>query len=301
MRNLNSIPKISVIIPSLNQEKYLRQAIESVISQNYPNLELFIFDGQSQDQSVEVIKEYENYIHTWKSEPDNGQSDAINKGFKQATGNLVAWLNADDYYLPNTFSELALSYSANPQAPFHFGNGLRVDKNGKTISKFCPTDALLFDRQALVIGLNYILQPSTFINRTALETVGYLDPNLHYGMDSDLWIRLSSVGKPVAINKTLSASREYETTKTSTGSFERVEELRRIGMKYSGLSITPGAICYFLDTLYRYTQENSDIYPSSYSRAIVSFWQQTSALFPAFEARPDGFPDKSRRPRHLKK
>jgi glycosyltransferase involved in cell wall biosynthesis len=295
MRSLNSIPKISVIIPLLNQEKYLRQAIESVTSQNYPNLELFIFDGQSQDQSVEIIKEYESYIHTWKSELDTGQSDAINKGFTQATGDLVAWLNADDYYLPNAFRELVSSYSANPQAPFHFGNGLRVDKNGKTISKFCPTNTLRFDRQALVIGLNYILQPSTFINRTALEKVGYLDPDLHYGMDSDLWIRLSSVGKPVAINKALSASREYETTKTSTGSFERVEELRRIGMKYSGLSITPGAICYFLDTLHRYTQENVDIYPPSYSQAIVSFWQQTSSLFLAFEARPDGFPDKPRR------
>lgn len=301
MNNLTSTPKISIIIPSLNQDIYIRQAIESVISQNYPDLELLIFDAQSQDQSVAIIKEYEKYIYKWESEPDDGQSDAINKGFRQATGDIVAWLNADDYYLPNAFREIVSNYSANPHAPFYFGNGLRVDKHGKTITSFCPTDSLLFDRQALILGLNYVLQPSTFINRTCLEKVGYLDPDLHYGMDTDLWIRLSCIGKPVAISKNLSATREYDTTKTSMGSFERVEELRQIGMKYSGLSITPGSICYFLDTLYRFTQENVDIYPPSYSKAIISFWQQTSALFPLFEARPDGFPEKYRRRWPLKK
>ncbi|MBE9111568.1 glycosyltransferase [Nodosilinea sp. LEGE 07298] len=287
-------PKISIIVPSLNQGEYLRQCIESILSQQYSDLELIIIDGNSTDQSVEIIREYAEHISTWVSEHDLGQSDAINKGFKQATGDIVAWLNADDFYLPKSFQRIKDAYQANPSSPFYFGDGLRVDKSGEAISRFFPTEKVLFDRQALVMGLNYILQPSTFINRKALEKVGYLDINLHYGMDSDLWMRLSSIGVPQAVQSPLAASREYETTKTATGSFARVEELRNISMKYSGLPITPGVICYFLDTLYRVVQENHSIFPKAYSKDIVFFWKKTQSLLSLFDARPDGFPQQSK-------
>ncbi|MGB3309791.1 MAG: glycosyltransferase family 2 protein [Nodosilinea sp.] len=286
-------PRISIIVPSLNQGEYIRQCIESILSQQYPGLELIIIDGKSSDQSVEIIREYDDHISAWVSEHDTGQSDAINKGFKQATGDIVAWLNADDFYLPKSFQHVKDAYQANPSSPLYFGDGFRVGKDGETISKFFPTEKVLFDRQALVMGLNYILQPSTFINRKALIKVGYLDVNLHYGMDSDLWMRLSSIGSPQAIQLPLAASREYETTKTATGSFARVEELRSISMKYSGLPITPGVICYFLDTLYRVVQENDTIYPEGYSEDVTLFWKKTSSLLSLFDARPDGFPQSS--------
>lgn len=288
-----NLPCISVIIPSLNQGKYLRQCIDSILSQNYPKLELIIFDGGSKDDSISIIQKYNSKISYWISEPDSGQSDAINKGFQRASGELIAWLNADDYYLPGALEHVANVYHLNPLAPFYFGDGLRVDELGQVISKFFPSDTLFFDRQALIMGLNYILQPSTFINRDSLQRVGYLDVELHYGMDSDLWMRLSSVGSPQAINTVLSATREYAETKTALGSFARVEELRKISMRHSGLAITPGVTCYLLDTLYRFAQQNETVFPASYLKDISIFWQKTSALFKLFNARPDGFPNKS--------
>jgi Glycosyl transferase family 2 len=286
-------PKISIIVPSLNQGEYLEQCIKSILSQQYSNLELFIIDGGSIDNSVNVLRAYDAYISSWVSETDNGQSDAINKGFRKATGDVVAWLNADDYYLPRAFDRVKESYKTRPTAPFYFGDGFRVDRSGKIMSKFFPASKVIFNRQALVMGLNYILQPATFISREALEKIGYLDTSLHYGMDSDLWMRLSGLGLPEAIQAPLAASREYETTKTATGSFARVEELRKISMDHSGLPITPGVICYFLDTLYRFVLENENMFPTSYSKELLTFWQKTSSSFEFFGAGPDGFPQQA--------
>jgi glycosyltransferase involved in cell wall biosynthesis len=286
------LPRISVITPSLNQGRYLRQCIESVFSQDYANLELFIIDGGSTDESLSVIQEYGSAISYWVSEPDSGQSDAINKGFRRASGELVAWLNADDYYLPGVFEKVVDVYKADPTAPFYFGDGLRVDEAGTVISNFSPTGTMVFDRQALIMGLNYILQPSAFINRRSLEQVGYLDVGLHYGMDSDLWMRLSGVGTPRVVSSVLSATREYPMTKTASGSFERVEELRQISMKHSGLPITPGVLCYLLDVLYRTTKQHENVFSPSYLTDIVLFWKKTQKLLENFNAGPDGLPRK---------
>jgi glycosyltransferase involved in cell wall biosynthesis len=283
------MPRISVVTPSLNQGRYLRQCLESVLSQGYENLELMVVDGGSTDESLSVIRDYGSAISHWVSEPDLGQSDAINKGFRRATGEIVAWLNADDFYLPGALHRVAEAYSADLLAPFYFGDGLRVDEAGTTLSNFFPPFALRFDRQALVMGLNYILQPSTFINRRFLEQVGYLDAELRYGMDSDIWMRLSSVGAPRAIASVLSATREYGTTKTASGSFGRVEELRRISMRHSGLPITPGVLCYFFHTLYRFAQEEQGVFPAPYPDDVVRLWRQTQKLLEHYDARPDGF------------
>ena len=284
-----ALPKISVITPSLNQGRYLRQCLESVVSQGYKNLELLVIDGGSTDESLAVIRKYESAIEHWVSEPDQGQSDAINKGFAKATGEIVTWLNADDYYLPGALERVAEAYAADPAAPFYFGDGLRVDEAGVATSNFFPPDTLRFDRRALVMGLNYILQPSTFINRRFLEQVGHLDAGLHYGMDSDLWMRLSEVGEPRAIPAVLSATREYGTTKTAKGSFGRVEELRQIAMKHSGLPMTPGVLCYLLDTLHRFAQQEQDVFPASYVEDVSYFWNQTQQLLEPYKAAPDGF------------
>ena len=284
------LPKISVITPSLNQGRFLRQCIESVLSQCYPNLEFLIIDGGSTDETLSVIKEFESKISYWVSEQDGGQSDAINKGLRRASGELVVWLNADDYYLPGAFDRVVDVYRADPSAPFYFGDGLRVNEKGVVISKFFPTEKLFFDRQALVMGLNYILQPSTFINRRSLEQVGFLDTGLRYGMDSDLWMRLSGIGTPRAVALILSATREYVTTKTAAGSFARVEELRKISMRHSGLPMTPGVLCYLLDTLYRFAQQNDNVFPAHFLTDIVAFWKKTQNLLKRFKAGPDGFP-----------
>ena len=288
------LPRITVVTPSLNQGRFLRQCLESVVSQGYGNLELLVIDAGSTDESLAVIREFEGAISYWVSEPDRGQSDAINKGFARATGDIVAWLNADDFYYPGAFERVAEAYAEDPRAPFYFGDGLRVDKAGTAISNFFPPGSLRFDRQALLMGLNYILQPSTFINRRCLEQAGPLDTGLHYGMDSDLWMRLSGLGEPRAIPAVLSASREYGATKTASGSFQRVEELRQVSMKHSGLPMTPGVMCYFLHALHQYSLERQDVFPGSYPGHVVELWKHTQKALERYDARPDGFPRESK-------
>lgn len=287
------IPKISIVTPSLNQGRFLRDCIHSVLNQNYPNLEYIIIDGGSKDETLEIIKQYEKHLTYWVSEPDAGQSDAINKGLKRATGELVAWLNADDFYLEGAFARVVDAYHKQPEVPFIYGDGNRVNEKGDFLSRFFPKGSTQFNRTALIYGLNYILQPSTFINHGCLKRINYLDTQLKYGMDSDLWIRLSELGKPIFIPEALAASREYPDTKTSTGAFERIEELRQIAQKYSQIPMTPGALCYFLDTLWKTSQQREDLYPKSYRKAIEKFWAETSKLLEKVGARQNGFPLKN--------
>ena len=227
------LPKISVVTPSLNQGRFLEECITSVIKQDYPDFEYIIIDGGSTDNSLDIIAEYRQDLAYSVSEPDNGQSSAISKGFKKATGELVAWLNSDDYYLPGAFRKVAEAYGRNPEASFYFGNGLRVDSKGLKKSRFFETETVNFNRDALLYCLNYILQPATFINASWLKKIDFLDEDLHYGMDTDLWLRLSREKMPAFVPETLAASREYGDTKTSIGSFERIEELRQIAARHT--------------------------------------------------------------------
>lgn len=284
--------RLSIVTPSFNQGRFLRQCIESVLDQGHADLEYIIIDGGSTDESPAIIESYASRLAYWCSEPDGGQSDAINKGFRKATGELIAWLNADDYYTPDTFDRILAAYREAPDAPFYFGDGLRVCENGSVTSNFYPKGFSGFSRQALLMGLNYILQPSTFMSRRAMAEIGYLDTTLHYGMDSDLWMRLSALGEPRFVDAPLSASREYADTKTASGSFKRVEELRQISMKHSGLAMTPGVLCYFLDTLHRFALENGEAFPPAYINDILAFWEKSAGLMAQFNAAPDGFPRK---------
>ncbi|TLN09522.1 glycosyltransferase, partial [bacterium] len=295
-----ALPKISIVTPSLNQGRFLEQCLRSIFAQQYSNLELIVIDGGSTDETLDIIHKYAARITHWVSEPDAGQSDAINKGFHQATGDLVAWLNADDYYLDDCLQTVALAYQQHPEASFIFGDGLRVDEQGTEKSSFWEGQAPIFDRRALIYGLNYILQPACFINHRCLKEIGYLNPNLHYGMDTDLWIRLSGIAQPLAVPAVVAASREYGETKTSSGSFARIEELRRIAEKYSDLPLTPGVLCYYLDTLHRLVESHPEHYPESFRRDLLIFWEKSGALLSQYNARPNGLPiGKVSQPDHI--
>jgi FkbM family methyltransferase len=286
----SGLPKISVITPTCNGGELLEACVTSVLEQAYPNLEYIVIDGASTDGTLEILRRYDDKIAYWTSEPDNGQADAINKGFRRATGELVAWLNSDDFFYPGALAAAAEAYLADPVAPFYFGNGYRVDRTGRRIAEFFPDGQVHFRRKALVFGLNCVLQPATFIRLGALEQSGLLDESLHYGFDSDLWIRLSELGSPRPIRKHLAASREYEETKTSSGSFPRAEELRRIAERHAGVAATPGSTAYYLDTLHRLASSRPDVFPPRYLSAIGSFWVATAQLLSRYGARPDGFP-----------
>jgi hypothetical protein len=288
--SLKPAPRISLVTPSYNQGRFLEDCIKSVLRQGYSNLEYIIIDGKSTDSSVSVISRYAARLTHWVSEPDGGQADAINKGLRLATGELVTWLNADDFYLPGALRQAAAAYRANPEASFYFGNGWRADEAGRLCSKFCRNGRLRFDRGALIHGLNYILQPATFINRKHLVRANYLNPGLEYGLDSDLWIRLSAISAPEPVPACLAASREYGRTKTATGSFRRAEELRQIAQQHGGIPLTPGALCYYLDVVHQVVEQNPGAYPATFLAQLQFFWTAACQLMAAHGAGPDGFP-----------
>lgn len=286
-------PKISIITPSYNQERFLKECIESVLMQGYPDLEYIVIDGGSTDGSLDLIKSYDDQIHYWISEQDDGQSEAINKGFSLATGDIIAWLNSDDYYYPNALEHIRQAFIAEPEASFWYGNGNRVNITGEIKSMFYVDGTPDFNLDALIFGLNYILQPVTFINHSVLKDVGYLDQSLHFGMDSDLWIRLAKKCPPKKVKEILAATREYGDTKTSTGSFERVEELRKIAMRHSSCQVTPGALLYYLDTLNNYLKEENSPFIDGFQKELLKFWQAAAENMALFNAGPDGTPKDS--------
>lgn len=284
------LPKISVVTPSLNQGRFLEECITSVIKQDYPDFEYIIIDGGSKDNSLDIIAEYKHDLAYSVSEPDNGQSSAISKGFKKAKGELVAWLNSDDYYLPGAFRKVAEAYGRNPEASFYFGNGLRVDSKGLKKSRFFESETVNFDRDALLYCLNYILQPATFINASYLKKIDFLDEDLHFGMDTDLWLRLSKEKMPAFVPETLAASREYGDTKTATGSFQRIEELRQIAERHTGQPMTPGVLLYFLDTLRGFIVQEESPFPQRFNLEVDLFSRQVSHLMRDFDINCIGFP-----------
>ena len=184
--------KISIVTPSFNQGQFIADAIESVASQDYPDKEHIIIDAQSTDKTLEVIKSYEHLPHLkWVSEPDKGQADAINKGFQMASGDLVAWLNADDYYLADTFSKVANIFERNPQTNIVYSDTMLVDKNKKMlrIKKDHP-----FDDGVLLYYGCYIQSTTTFFSKCIIDTGHLLDISYKTCMDYEYFVRLANLG-----------------------------------------------------------------------------------------------------------
>jgi len=213
-------PFVSIITPSYNQGQYIRETIESVLSQDYSNVEHIVIDGSSTDETVAILKEYgQRYPDRfrWVSEPDNGQSDAFNKGLGMARGELVGWQNSDDYYLPGAISALVEAWS-DPTAVVYGGCAL-IDDNGKRLdkSRHPKTAAIPFDAEQFLIKGAFVLNQSALIPRAALVAVGGLDVTLHYCMDYDLWLRLLPVTPFLQVNHDVGVFRLIEGTKTVSG------------------------------------------------------------------------------------
>ncbi|GBD88055.1 hyaluronan synthase [bacterium BMS3Abin03] len=242
----SNYPKISIITPSFNQGKYIEKTIQSVFEQNYPNLEYIIIDGGSTDNTVEIIKKYQDKIDYWVSEKDDGQADAINKGIKKATGEIIAWLNSDDFYYPDALHGIAEAYLKYPDAGLYTGNGYKVDRSGNNPRLYA--NSVGFDYNALLNGSCFILQPSTFINRKAVDKLGLLDDSLRYGLDLEYWLRIGKEFDVIVINKPLSAYRWYDEIKTNEG-FKRWIELWQIYKRYTDAEITPGLLVEFFSIL----------------------------------------------------
>ena len=221
--------KISIITPSYNQGQYLEETIQSVLDQKYPNLEYIIMDGGSTDNSVEIIKKYESQLDHWESKPDGGQSDAINKGFNMATGDILAWLNSDDYYTPGTLHEISGMF-AHDDLKIVFGEcALYNEKSGKTKS----STVFEFAQSHKIEYSDYIIQPSCFWTKKTWELVGNLDEKLIYTFDWDWYIRAQRAGVQFhPVDKIFSVYRYHDQHKTGTGGDERELELASIYKQY---------------------------------------------------------------------
>lgn len=224
-------PLVTIVTPSFNQGRFIRATIESVLSQDYSNIEYIVVDGGSTDETLDIVHEYSDKL-TCISECDNGQSDAINKGFRMANGQIVAWLNSDDVYEPGCISKAVNAFHTYPNAALIYGNGYIIDENG---SKTAPVLHIRnFNLWALIHIWDYILQPSTFFKREALMDIGLLREELYWSMDWDLWIRLALHYDAVYIREFLACTREYGETKTATGGEKRLDELLQLMRRYSG-------------------------------------------------------------------
>ena len=244
-------PTISIVTPSYNQGSFIEDCIRSVISQQGDfEIDYIIVDGGSTDSSLEIIRKYDLIIkggkwpvkcrgirYRWLSEPDRGQSHAINKGLSMGTGEVVAWLNSDDYYYPGAFARAAAFLKNDKSLAMIYGEGDVVDKGGRVEMKY--TVEPLFDLWKLIHLYDFIMQPSVFMRHEALKCSGYLNEQLHYIMDWELWIRLSRFGKIMHIPEKLSCARVHPEAKTQSSGLDRWREIKWCSGRYGHMKLPP--------------------------------------------------------------
>ena len=233
-------PRIGVVTPSFNQGEFLEEAIDSVLSQNYPYLEYVVIDGGSTDHSVDIIRKYEKYLHFWISEKDDGQSNAINKGLKRLRGDVWAYLNSDDAYTPGTFVKVADVFQQQ-DVKWVTGRGIYVDIHGVPISEMTPVrDWDIGSVLGRLISDPIIVAPqvSNFMATSILDRFGYFDESLHYAMDFDFGLRPLLDGiRPVLINDILGKARLHPSSKTVSGGEEAFTKEKAIILERISKSI----------------------------------------------------------------
>ncbi len=194
-------PRISIVTPSYNQGQYLEETICSVLDQGYPNLEYIVIDGGSTDNSVEIIRKYEKHLAYWVSEPDRGQTHAINKGMERATGEIRAYLNSDDYYLPGTLDRVARFAAEHQDADLIHGRCRSVDEFGTKIGEqFASITEYweIVDLWGVWWAKRQFVQPEVFWTQRIAEKIGRFREDLHWVMDYDYWTRILRAGGKVA-------------------------------------------------------------------------------------------------------
>ena len=208
-----SHPLVSIVTPSLNSAPFLCECIESLLAQDYPNIEYIVMDGGSTDGTAAILERYRDRITRIHSAPDFGQGQALNRGLSGSKGDIVAFLNADDAYLPGAVGQAVRAFAAHPGAGVIYGNAYHIAADGSTVAPYPTQD---FDREALQRAC-YICQPAAFVRRDAFERAGAMNPALHYVLDYDLWLRLAECCTFVRIEPFLAKSRIHPGSKSVSG------------------------------------------------------------------------------------
>ncbi|MFC1462382.1 glycosyltransferase family 2 protein [Verrucomicrobiota bacterium] len=240
--------KISVVTPSLNQGPFIERTIRSVLDQEGEfDLEYTVMDGGSTDGTIDILRKYEDRL-TWRSEKDDGQSDAVNKGWLAAKGEVLGWLNSDDTYEPGALAAVADEYSRNP-FEWCFGACRVIDEKDAEIRRFITrykTANCERYRYTRLLGRNFISQPATFVSRKAFEEMGELDLGLAFAMDYDYWLRLGKKYDPRYIPRCLSSFRWHDDSKNGTRFRAALREGYLMSKKHAGKSDWPAVVTHWL-------------------------------------------------------
>lgn len=207
--------KITIITPSLNQGQFIEATIRSVLSQEYPNLEYIVMDGGSTDNTLDILRSCSDRVR-WVSEKDSGQTNAINKGLHMSSGEIVAYLNADDLLLPGALRKAAKTFTDHPETMWVTGKCLIIDENDQEVRRLITAYKNLFLRmhnQSLLLITDYISQPATFWRADAFRELGPLNESLHYAMDYEYWLRLNAKYPLLVIPEYLAAFRIHSQSK----------------------------------------------------------------------------------------
>jgi len=225
---MNNSLKVSIVTPSYNQGQFIEETILSVLNQTYKNIEYIIIDGGSTDNTMEIVNSYSDRIDIVISEKDKGQSDAINKGFKRATGELVGWINSDDILYPECIEKIVELYNLHPNGSIYYASTLDyIDHEGKLLYKSTRE----ISNRNYLLNKNYsVTQQGSFYSRYLVQQIGYLDESIYYCMDLDLWLRLLNENNKIYSYKThaLAAFRMWEDTKTTQAGSRFLQNTKQI-------------------------------------------------------------------------
>jgi glycosyltransferase involved in cell wall biosynthesis len=259
-----ALPLVSIVTPSFNQADFLEETIQSVLEQTYPHIEYIVIDGGSTDGSVDIIKKYssnpaqtaplgggekpKHSISYWVSEQDKGQTDAINKGFAKAKGDILAWINSDDTYAaPHAVADAVNFLIANPNAAMVYADCNFIDEEGKVIGKFAARQT---DYERLRRGYVHIPQQTMFFRAKYWRELGPLDPSFYFAMDYDLWVRIAK-SAPIQYlpGRTWANFRIHDSSKTNVNDERGWKEMLRIHYRDGGSFFAPIVAKYYLRKL----------------------------------------------------
>ena len=240
-------PLVSIVTPSFNQAGFLEETIRSVLDQDYPAIDYMVVDGGSTDGSVEIIRQFAERLSWWVSETDRGQTDAINKGFGHASGQILAWINSDDTYEPGAVKAAVKYLREHPEVGMVYGDANYIDEKGRVIGKF---PAAQTDLPGLRRGYVHIPQQTAFFRSTLWQVVGPLDPSFYFAMDYDLWVRIASRSKiAYRAGETWANFRLHASGKTISADDRCWPEMLRVHYREGGRFFSTIVLKYYLRKL----------------------------------------------------
>lgn len=232
---MTALPTLSIITPSYNQAPFIEATLRSVLdAQEYPNIEYWVIDGGSTDGTLDILRRYEGRLR-WISEPDGGQADAINKGMRLATGDILAWMNSDDLYTPGALRTAGAYFAAHPETMFLYGDALAIDEHDAEHGIRVHVRAA--DADYLVNTGDPIVQPASFWRREVWQACGELDLSLRYALDYEYWMRVAHRYPLTYIPVVLAKERLYADAKTFRGAIPRSEEIAASARRHGGRGI----------------------------------------------------------------